>query len=79
MSLYLGCTAATHRILGIHAVVNARSGRQDLNDVWHYGKTDQEGKDMYYDAYWLRGNIVVRQWNSKWFRRRFTHKLFTED
>lgn len=29
--LKLGCTRATHLRLGVHAVINARAGRQDLN------------------------------------------------
>jgi hypothetical protein len=30
--LNLGCTAWRHRRLGVDAVINARSGRQDLNE-----------------------------------------------
>ena len=32
-ALYLGCTVARHRAIGIHAVINARGGRLDLNDL----------------------------------------------
>jgi hypothetical protein len=66
--LNLGCTIERHRALGVHAVVNARSGRQDLNDL-----TIQDVEQMR-DArnIYMRRSSRVRfyQWNSRAFQRR---------
>lgn len=75
-SLYLGCTAARHAQLGIDAVVNARGGRQDLNDL------TQEDIELRRDAQGVRNRIERRiRWygpTSKTLRRqrdRLTHLI----
>lgn len=66
--LYLGCTAARHRRLGVHAIVNARGGRPDLNDL-----TDED-IEIWRDADNIRRRISARvrfySFSSKFFRRR---------
>ena len=65
--LYLGCTAARHRELGVDAVINARGGRQDLNDV------TQEDTELRRDARAIHDRLERRvRWygpNSRFFRR----------
>jgi hypothetical protein len=65
--LNLGCTAFRHKQIGIHAVINARAGRQDLNDL------TTEDIEMRRDARKIldRVNNRVRfyQFNSKHFRK----------
>ena len=69
--IYLGCTTAQHKRIGIHAVVNARAGRQDLNQS--EGENPQE-MDMWRDSWkvrdYLANRVTIHQFNSRWFRRR---------
>ena len=46
--LYLGCTKFRHAQLGVHAVINARSGRPDLND------RSPDEIELYRDAEFIR-------------------------
>ncbi len=66
-ALYLGCTAARHARLGIHAVVNARGGHAALN------APTIEDTEMMRDARKVRDRIERRvrfyQFNSRFFRR----------
>lgn len=66
-SLYLGCTEARHRELGVDAVINARGGRLDLND-W-----TMEDQELLRDARAIRERLARRvRWygpSSKFFRR----------
>ena len=66
--LNLGCTVERHRALGVHAVVNARSGRQDLNDLT-LREIDQL-RDSWAIADKKRNRTKIYQWNSRAFRRR---------
>lgn len=63
----LGCTVARHQAIGIHAVVNARAGRQDLNDLTiediELMRDDRKITD------WREQRISIHQFNSKFFRR----------
>lgn len=65
--LNLGCTAFRHKQIGIHAVINARAGRQDLNN-----RSDEE-IEMRRDAEKIRQKLESRirfyQFNSKAFRK----------
>ncbi len=65
--LYLGCTLARHRLLGIDAVINARAGQQHLNAV------SREETECTRDAQAIRDCVDHRvRWygpNSKFFRR----------
>lgn len=65
--LQLGCTKARARDLGIIAIVNARGGRQDLNDL------TQEQIELERDARAIRDKLTRRvRWygpTSKFFRR----------
>lgn len=75
--LYLGCTAATHKRIGVHAVVNARSG-----ELWRNDFDDREEIERKRDALnmeRIKNRVRVYQWNSKWFRRRFSHLLSRYD
>jgi len=76
--LRLGCTLIRHRMIGIHAVVNARAGQQHLNDQ------GIEEIEMWRDARAIRrrvsDRIVLHGFTSRFFRRhnaRFAH-LITE-
>ena len=66
-TLYLGCTQHRHAQIGIHAIVNARAGRQDLNDH------SQEDIELMRDARKVRDRIQSRvrieQFNSRFMRR----------
>jgi hypothetical protein len=66
--LYLGCTAFRHAQIGVNAIVNARAGRQHLNDL------TIEDVEMQRDARNIRARIEKRvrfyQFNSRHFRRR---------
>jgi len=65
--LYLGCTKARHAEIGIHAVINARGSRQDLNDL------TPEDIELMRDADHIHNRIGNRvrfyQFNSRFFRR----------
>lgn len=69
--LYLGCTAARHAQIGINAVVNARAGRQSLNDM------TMAEVEMMRDAIKVRqhraSRVIIHQFNSRPFRRRLSH------
>ena len=74
--LNIGCTVERHRQIGVNAVVNARAGRQDLNDV------TIEDVEMMRDAIKIRqrleSRIAIHQFNSKFARRnieRLAHLL----
>lgn len=78
--IVLGCTLATHRRLGVHAVINARGGEQWRN------APDLEEIEMQRDARKIRDRIEGRvrfyQFNSRCFRRhqsRLSHLLSTHD
>lgn len=66
--LNLGCTIERHREIGVHAVINARSGRQDLNDLT-LREIDQL-RDSWAIAAKKRSRTKIYQWNSRVFRRR---------
>lgn len=70
--LYIGCTAARHAAIGVDAVINARAGRQDLNDL------TQQDIEMRRDAAGVRGYLEHRiRWygpNSRTLRRQ-RHRL----
>lgn len=79
-SLYLGCTKFRHDQLGVNAVINARAGRQDLNDK------GQEQIEMERDAQKIQDRLQRRirfyQFNSIFFRRhqsRLAHLLSSYD
>jgi hypothetical protein len=65
--LDIGCTLYRHQILGVNAVVNARGGRQQLNDL------TQEDIELRRDAQkirdWQSSHICFYQFNSRFFRR----------
>jgi hypothetical protein len=65
--LYIGCTAARHRMIGIDAVVNARGGLQHLNEY-----TDEQC-ELERDGRAIRAKVDKRiRWyspSSKFFRR----------
>lgn len=65
--LYLGCTVARHAELGVDAIINARGGRLELNDV-----SDEEIA-LVRDARAIRDRVERRiRWygpQSKFFRR----------
>ena len=65
--LNLGCTIARHQRLGIIAVINARAGRQDLNDQ------SLDDIELERDARKIKDRLLNRvrfyQVNSKFFRR----------
>lgn len=66
--LYLGCTAARHKRLGVHAVVNARGGHPELNDL-----TDEDiemRRDADSIARRISGRVRFYGFSSKFFRRR---------
>lgn len=74
--LYLGCTAARHRALGVHAVINARGGRPELNDL------SLEEIERERDARAIRDRLERRVrfygFGSRFFRRhreRFAHLI----
>lgn len=74
--LELGCTAHRHSLLGINAVVNARAGRQDLNDE------TIEDVELKRDARKINARLEDRvrfyQFNSRFCRRnraRLAHLL----
>jgi hypothetical protein len=78
--LRLGCTLARHKQIGIHAIINARAGRQDLNDLSH------EDVELHRDARKLRehreSRVIIHQFNSRFLfrnRARVAHLLFKED
>lgn len=78
--LYLGCTLFRARCLGVEAIVNARGGRQDLNDL------TQEDIELRRDAQKIldhrEHSVIIRQFNSKFLRRnraRVAHLLFDEE
>jgi hypothetical protein len=78
--LDLGCTLHRARILGIDAVVNARGGQRNLNDM------SIEEIELRRDAWkirdWLSGRVRFYQFNSKFFRRnlaRVGHLLSTRE
>jgi len=66
-SLYLGCTRYRHAQIGVNAIINARAGRQDLNDV------TQEDTELMRDAIKIREKIArrvaIHQFNSRFLRR----------
>lgn len=66
--LYLGCTKARHKQIGIDAVVNARGGLQHLND-----RTERDWQ-LYRDSQKVKNRIYVRRFESKVFRKRMAHK-----
>lgn len=79
-SLYLGCTAARHRELGVDAVINARGGALELND-W-----TTEDQEMQRDARAIRAWRERRvRWygpSSRFFRRhlaRIAHLISRHD
>lgn len=63
----IGCTAARHKQIGIHAVINARGGMQHLNDL------SLNDIEMQRDARKIRDKVNSRvrfyQFNSKHFRK----------
>jgi hypothetical protein len=67
MKLNIGCTAARHAKLGIHAVINARGGMQHLNSQ------TIEDIEMIRDARKIQGwkdrRVCFYQFNSKHFRK----------
>jgi len=66
--LHLGCTVARHKQVGVNAVVNARAGRQDLND------DTLEDLALQRDARAIQQRVTDRvRWygpNSRFLRRR---------
>jgi hypothetical protein len=65
--LRLGCTKFRHQQLGIHAVINARAGRQDLNDLtiedielWRDGQKIKQYREE---------RVAIHQFNSRFARR----------
>ena len=72
--LDLGCTAAQHKRIGIHAVINARAGRQDLNQSPLDTPHEME---MLRDSWKAKDHqekrIAIHQFNSRWFRKRMSH------
>lgn len=66
--LHLGCTVARHRQLGVHAVINARAGRQHLNTL------SLDEVELRRDAQRIRDKVERRvrlyQLNSRYLRRR---------
>lgn len=65
--LNIGCTAARHKQLGIHAVINARGGNQQLNcqtieDI-------ELKRDARKIGDWLNNRVRFYQFNSKHFRK----------
>lgn len=76
----LGCTRGRHDQIGIHAVVNARAGRQDLNDL------TQEDIELQRDGRAIKRRIAERvRWygpHSRFFRRhraRIEHLIARHD
>lgn len=67
MKLHIGCTAARHARLGIHAIINARGGMQHLNSQ------TIEDIEMIRDARniqnWINGRMRFYSFNSKHFRK----------
>lgn len=65
--LYLGCTLARHKQIGIDAVINARGGLQHLND-----RSIEEIKLMR-DGIKIKQKkefrVAIHQFNSKFCRR----------
>jgi hypothetical protein len=65
--LRLGCTKARHDALGIHAVINARAGLQQLNDL------TLDDIELYRDGQGIKDYQQRRiRWygpHSKFFRR----------
>jgi len=79
-SLYLGCARARRREIGIDAVINARGGLQDLNDL------TEDDRALRRDAAGIRGCVERRvRWygpESKFFRRhraRIQHLIARRD
>jgi len=76
----IGCTSFRHRQIGVNAVVNARAGRQDLNEI------SLEDTELMRDARkirdWVERRVVCRQFNSRFMRRnrhRVRHILWDND
>lgn len=74
--LYIGCTTARHKTIGIDAVVNARAGEQWRNDLTldeiELRRDGRAIKDR------LQKRVRFYQVNSKFFRRhinRISHLL----
>lgn len=67
MKLNLGCTKLRHKQIGVHAAINARAGRQHLNDL------SIEDIEMIRDARKIKDKLSSRirfyQFNSKHFRK----------
>ena len=76
--LYVGCTAARHAELGIHAIINARGGMQYLNDHPIDTRNQQE-MEMWRDAWkviaYREQRVIIHQFGSRWFRRRLSHLI----
>lgn len=77
MKLNIGCTLARHKQIGINAVVNARAGRQDLNDL------TIEDIELRRDAQKIRQyreeRVIIHQFNSKAVRRNLHRTRFVFD
>ncbi len=69
--IYLGCTRARHAQIGVHAIVNARGGMPELNDLTN------EDWALRRDARAIRDRVEKRirfyQFNSRFCRRHAAH------
>lgn len=78
--IYMGCTYSRHQQIGIDAVVNARGGQWQLNDL-----TIDEielRRDAQKIRAWQSSRVRFYQFNSKFFRRhkkRLEHLLSDYD
>lgn len=65
--LDLGCTVARHKQIGVNAIVNARAGLQNLNDL------SIEDIELRRDARKIRQHaaerVIIHQFNSRFLRR----------
>ena len=69
--LHLGCTLARHKQLGIHAVVNARSGLQALNAP--------DDCAMWRDCQKIRSRVRVHRFETRFCRKHFADLQCTMD
>lgn len=76
-TLHIGCTAARHKQIGIHAVVNARGGNQHLNSLTNEDIEMKRDARKIHDR--LNSRIRFYQFNSKHFRKAGTvHHLLSD-
>ena len=74
--LNVGCTVKRHRELGVHAAINAKAG-----EAWRNSSNSVESVEMERDARKvqdIKARVIVRQFNSRWFRKNLSHLLYAD-